>query len=227
MAKIQSHVSSEIHGSVGGLTFQGSSIGGTILRSKPIPIHPKSHAQCINQSRFSGVISMFNSIDPTNYEMLQSVFPDGNSISSYIRLVFPLINRLRSAGSSYSIDTITPVSAELAPSILRTIPPSPGNIGFRLQLDFSGPDVVYPTIWLSPPQSLSKKRYYNQFDHSSYYSYYHGVGPVRTSNFYGLLPDRSYFLKIRGISFIEQSSPSIRLIRVGKPYFIRAVSLTA
>lgn len=224
MAKIRSHLFTEAHGSVGGLTFQGGNSCTAILRSKPIPIRAKSSRQCINQSIFTKSLSYINSLSQRNIDSLDSQRGSLSFHSAALRILIPLNLYQYHSGTSLSNIVIPSNCFSLAPSIFRCLPPAPGNSGFRIQLFYPENIRTHNFFWLSHPQSISSNRFYKQFQSSSFSIVTITSDFLKTIEFYGLKPDHVYFVKLK--PFRQRTNPytGIQDIAVGKPLYLRCVS---
>lgn len=227
MAKVKLLYADSAHGSVSGLTFQGSTNGGTLLRARPIPVSPKSPLQCRNQSQFSAVVTRYNSLNDIQRESIDSIPLDLPPYQKYLKIALPIHNNARRVGGSFIPADFTPQSANRSAETFEILPAAPGNTGFRFRVSFNFTGNIDPSIVLSPPQSSGKFRYYGSFDTTTYQTNNTSGSGIRTFNCYNLIDGATYFIKYRSHVSKNALNPYPIYNASGKTFLFRAVASAA
>lgn len=225
MAKIRLLFGSSAAGSVGGLTFQGSSSGTTILRSKPIPTHPKSPAQCANQILFNQVNCKYKNLTETLKNIVSEYPSNLPDHSKYIAHTFT--HYYRNTKMGYSLPSMFFDFRSNTPYPLTVqyfLPPS-GRTGFILRLTGNLHLQNVCSVWLSFPQSTSCFKYYKNYNSRSYKQLTFTPPDPCIIQFYNLIPNRIYFVKLIITALQTGIVPSASLIYTSKPMFFRCLSI--
>lgn len=226
MARVKLLFASSASGSAGGLTYQSFSSGRSLLRSKSVPSKSKSSKQCINQSFFSAIQRNYLNITQRDLALLRANPYNISANNAYIKLMMPLQIALQSLGFAHEYPKLDQNPFVYSPTFLDVIEPAIGKTGFRLTIQYTPNATTFVIFRLSPAQSLSKNVYYGSFISPPTLVRVH-TGTSKTNiGFFNLLPDRSYFVEITSIRYNTRPLPGLRLLKVGVPLVVRAVSIS-